>query len=145
MPSEPPSRARLELSFCLTFSHRRVYLPDFFNGEDLATQAPTPELREKIDVGAFVAKYHPREKAWPKVDAVLKEIKAKHPNAKVGAVGYCEYNGFPHFGSSFDAIPTLIRLGRTIMPAPRLEQHAQGRTSGRHCLCARLARRRQGL
>lgn len=80
-------------SFCdmLTLScDYRVYLPDFFDGEDLTVQAPTPEARAKFDLGAFIGKYHPREKSWPKVEAALKEIKAKHPSAKVGAVGYCE-------------------------------------------------------
>lgn len=64
-----------------------VYLPDYFDGEDLVKQGMLEG--KKVDVPALIGKYHPREAAWKNVEQTVAEIKKLQPGAKIGAVGFC--------------------------------------------------------
>ncbi len=92
VPSEEPGPPPLAISTD-TLTHLllalRVYAPDFFNEESLGKVAPTPELREKVNLQEFLGKYHPREWAWERASKWISDIRKAHPNAKVGTVGFC--------------------------------------------------------
>ena len=64
-----------------------VYLPDYFDGEDLVKQGALEG--KQVDIPALIGKYNPREDAWKKTSETVAEIKKLQPGAKIGAVGYC--------------------------------------------------------
>jgi len=88
----------------------RVYLPDFFDGEDcyktLGGIFPgTEEAAKKgFDMGAFLGKYYPRDLSFPKIDKAAKAIRELHAGKKLGVIGFC-------WGA-----PGVMRLGSKDVP-----------------------------
>jgi len=71
-----------------------VYLPDFFDGEVVTPETmEDPKKREAFDIMAFIGR-NGKEKRFPEMVAVTKELKSKHK--KIGAIGYC-YGGWAVF------------------------------------------------
>ncbi|UZJ53884.1 hypothetical protein CBS101457_003204 [Exobasidium rhododendri] len=65
----------------------RVYLPDYFNGNDLLALQEKEPGKEVMEL---LQSYHPREAAWPRVAESVKDIRKANPNLKkIGAIGYC--------------------------------------------------------
>ncbi|KAK0526870.1 hypothetical protein OC842_005045 [Tilletia horrida] len=86
----------------------RVYVPDFFDGEDCWTQLAGAEIgseeaQKRFNFVEFLGKYSPRDTS--KIEAAAKAIKALHPGKKLGAVGFC-------WGA-----PGSMRLGSADVPA----------------------------
>ncbi|PWN43787.1 alpha/beta-hydrolase [Ceraceosorus guamensis] len=89
----------------------RVYIPDFHNNEDFNKQrlaSPDP-ANFKPAVGDFLAKYHPRDAAWPSVREAVDEIRKVQKPKKVGAVGYC-------WGA-----PSILHLGSAAAGASKVD------------------------
>lgn len=89
MPSECMSLSSSGSSADSSTFLRRVYVPDFFDGNDLTVVAPTEADRKAFDFATWIGKYDPRTKAPPILERVVADIKKAHPSAKIGAVGYC--------------------------------------------------------
>lgn len=64
-----------------------VYIPDYFDGNDLVKQGILEG--KSVDIPGFLGKYPPREPAWKQSEKFVAEIKKQQPGAKVGAVGFC--------------------------------------------------------
>jgi len=71
-----------------------VYVPDFFDGEVVATEVfDNPEKREQFDINAFITR-HSKDIRFPEMVACATTLKSKYP--KVAAVGFC-YGGWACF------------------------------------------------
>lgn len=67
----------------------RVYLPDYFHGEDLGQLSKSGKDRSEL-VPYLLGKYHPRDAAWPISAQSVADIKeAQKSVKKIGAIGYC--------------------------------------------------------
>ena len=67
----------------------RVYVPDFFDGHAPDAQMMAdPAKKAAFDLPAFIARFHPRDAARPRVTAVVNAIRASGAT-RVAAVGFC--------------------------------------------------------